>query len=94
MTLEFETKQCLRNQDHVNSLLCNCICFLMIIYIIFSSYNSFGSAKLREEHIHKDAVSVTYSYTPLWVAPETLTTKQYNEKVDIWVRENKHLQIN
>ena len=44
----------------------------------------FGSAKIREESIDKDAVSGTYSYTPLWVAPETLNAKVYNEKVDIW----------
>lgn len=45
----------------------------------------FGSAKLREESIDKDAVSVTYSYTPLWVAPEVFTgAKMYNERVDIW----------
>lgn len=47
----------------------------------------FGSAKVREESIDKDAVSGTYSYTPLWVAPETLSRKQYNEKVDIWARQ-------
>ena len=45
----------------------------------------FGSAKIREESIDKDAVSGTYSYTPLWVAPETLNAKKYDEKVDIWV---------
>lgn len=45
----------------------------------------FGSAKIREESIDKDAVSGTYSYTPLWVAPETLNARKYDEKVDIWV---------
>lgn len=44
----------------------------------------FGSAKVREEHVLKDAVSGTYSYTPLWIAPEALNAKVYDEKVDIW----------
>jgi len=48
----------------------------------------FGSAKIREESIDKDAVSGTYSYTPLWVAPETLNAKKYDEKVDIWVSDS------
>ena len=45
-----------------------------------------GGAKLRDEANEGDKSerSLTYSYTPLWVAPEAITTGKYNDRVDIW----------
>jgi serine/threonine protein kinase len=52
----------------------------------------FGGAKLRrsaggdgEEADQEDLqASATFSYTPLWVAPEAISTGQYNEGADVW----------
>lgn len=43
----------------------------------------FGSAKRFDNFLSKDAPSVSYSYTPLWTAPEVLMGN-YNYKIDVW----------
>jgi serine/threonine protein kinase len=43
----------------------------------------FGSAKLVDDILKDQGVSVGYNYTPLWLAPEVVFGK-YTSKVDIW----------
>jgi len=43
----------------------------------------FGSAKLVQDILAAEKLSMTYNYTPLWLAPEVVTGS-YNSKVDIW----------
>jgi len=43
----------------------------------------FGSAKMFNDVLLKEAPSSGYAFTPLWIAPEVMTGT-YNSRVDIW----------
>jgi serine/threonine protein kinase len=43
----------------------------------------FGSAK-QVDNFKKDTPTLSYNYTPLWTAPEVVTSGNYDRKVDIW----------